>query len=449
MSCLVRHCRVAHAALLALPSALPLALVANAAAPTDVSFQSEAVSKGRATDPNGPLDLDTAADLALMGHPDLARYVFDRAAIEGRRLQAGLKPNPEIGVDLENFAGDGLYQGADSLEATLRLQLLVERTGKREARIGVADAQGDQLDIELTLARLDVLASTTRHFIDVAETQAQFELTRRGLEYAEQTLLAAQRRVQAGAASSLETNRARIAVERANLALEHHEHELSVRRRHLAAQWGATEASFSEVRSELLQLPVTPEYGEWLMRLRQSPHFARFDVERRLREADVTLARSQAVADPTFSAGVRRLQQTHDTALIASLLVPLPVRDRNQGNIAEALAVRDRLDRERRAAAVRSEAALYDLSQELKHARAQVESLRDTVIPQAREALGLTRRGYANGRYSQIDLLDAQRTLLELESEQLRNAADYHRTLAAIERMTALAPAARTGNPTP
>jgi cobalt-zinc-cadmium efflux system outer membrane protein len=98
---------------------------------------------------------------------------------------------------------------------------------------------------------------------------------------------------------------------------------------------------------------------------------------------------------------------------------------------------------------VRSEAALYDLSQELKHARAQVESLRDTVIPQAREALGLTRRGYANGRYSQIDLLDAQRTLLELESEQLRNAADYHRTLAAIERMTALAPAARTGNPTP
>lgn len=441
MLCLVRHRRAAHAALLALSLVLPLAFAATASATPDVSVQ--------AVDPTGPLDLKTAADLALLRHPDLARYVFDRAAIEGRRLQAGLRPNPEIGVDLENFAGDGLYNKADSMEATLRLQLLVERAGKREARIGIADAQGEQLDIELALAKLDVLASTTRRFIDVAETQAQFELSRRGLEYAEQTLVAAQRRVQAGAASSLETNRARIAVERANLVLEHHEHELSVQRRHLASQWGSGEASFTEVRSELLQLPTTPAYGEWLMRLRQSPDFARFDVERRLREADVTLARSKAVADPTFSAGVRRLQQTHDTALIASLLVPLPVRDRNQGNIAEALAVRDRLDGERRAAAVRSEAALYDLSQELRHARTQVESLRDTVIPQAREALTLTRRGYANGRYSQIDLLDAQRTLLELESELLTNAADYHRTLAAIERMTALAATARTGNTTP
>jgi len=389
--------------------------------------------------PGEPLDLQSAADLALLHHPDLARFSYDHTALEARRQQAALKPNPELGIELENFAGSGAYRNAEALEATLRLQWLVERSAKREARVGVVMAQGEQLHNEFVLARLDVLAATTRHFIDAVETQAQLALAQRGVEYAQETLRAAERRVQAGAASSLEANRARIALERAELEREHYAHSADVQRRHLAAQWGDRDAGFGELRADLLQLPETPRYSEWLTRLRQSPDFARFDVERRLRDANLAQARAQAKLDTSWSAGVRRLQDTRDTALVASLLFPLPIRDRNQGNIAEAVALRERLDSEKRAALIRSEAALYDLTQELHHARTQTEALRDRVIPQAREALMLTRRGYANGRYSQIDLLDAQRTLLELESELLTSAADYHRTLAAIERMTALA----------
>jgi cobalt-zinc-cadmium efflux system outer membrane protein len=399
--------------------------------------------------PGGALDLDTAAALALVGHPDLARFVFDRAAIDGRRLQASLRPNPEIGIELDNFAGNDGYRKLDSAEATLRLQLVLERSDKRTARMGVSDAQRDRLDGEFELARLDVLADTTRRFIDVAETQAHSELADRAVSYAQQALAAAQRRVQAGAASSLEINRARIALERAELEREHHEHQLAVQRRQLAAQWNEQDLRYPAVRADLLALPASDDYADLLLRLRRSPDFVHFDLDRRLREAELGLARSQALGDPTLSAGVRRLQQAQDNALLASLLIPLPVRNRNQGAIAEAIALRDRSEVERQAAMRRSEVALFGLVQELHHGNAQVEALRQVLIPQAHEAWTLTQRGYANGRYSQIDLLDAQRTLLELESELLINAADYHRTLAAIERMTALAADARTGNTTP
>ena len=93
----------------------------------------------------------------------------------------------------------------------------------------------------------------------------------------------------------------------------------------------------------------------------------------------------------------------------------------------------------RRAGQLRAETALYDLVQELGHARTQVESLQSDLIPQAEQALKLSLRGYVEGRYSQLEVIDARSTLLDLQRELLSNAADYHRYLAAIERMTALA----------
>lgn len=389
--------------------------------------------------PLGVLRLGDAAALALRNNPALLRFGPERAAASARLLQAGLRPNPELGIDIENAAGSGAYRRAEALEATLRLALVYERVARRDARLAVARTQLAQVDVDWMLVQLDVLAETTRLCIDVSESQEQLALAQRGAVYAEQTLAATQRRVSAGAASSLEINRARIALQRAQLEQEHYEHQLDAQRRQLAAQWGETDPQFERLDADLRALPVVADYTALVERLRRSPAFARYDVETRLREADLQLARAQAQGNPLLGAGVRRMQASGDYALVASLLIPLPVRNRNQGAIAEAEALRERVAADRQNGLLRSQTALYVLLQELRHARTLVEAVRDQLLPQAEEALTLTRHGYANGRYSQLDLLDAQKTRLELERELLSNAADYHRTLAAIERMTALA----------
>lgn len=310
--------------------------------------------------------------------------------------------------------------------------------------MALAARSADSVDASEALARLDAIVQTTSAFIDVVESQQQLVLAERAIEYAEQTLAGAERRIQAGAASSIERNRASIALERARLEREHYEHQLATQRRQLSANWGETEPLFDSASAELLQLPEVPDWPDLLARLRRSPDFARYDVERRVREAELALAQSKAAVDPTVYAGVRLLRDgmqspRTDAALVAYLLTPLPWNNRNQGAIAEARAQRDRVDADRHVAQIKAETALYEQVQELRHARTLVDSLQDTLLPQADEALKLIRNGYANGRLSQLDVIDAQRTRLELEAELLSNAADYHRRFAAIERMTALA----------
>jgi cobalt-zinc-cadmium efflux system outer membrane protein len=389
--------------------------------------------------PQGELTLSGALAAALRGNPELARYAYDRRAADARALQAGLTPNPELKIDLEDFAGSGERRGLKSMQSTLSLGLVLERSAKREARLSVAREGGTLVDADYALARLDVVATTAKRYIDVVESQAQLEVATRAVDYAAATLSAADKRITAGAASSMERNRARIAQERARLEQEHVEHLLASQRRMLAALWGETEPLFEHAAATLTDLPEVADYAALLDRLRRSPDYARHDLEQRLRLAELTLAKSRAQGDPVLSVGLRGYDDRGDVAAVASLLLPLPWNNRNQGGIAEAQALAERVDVERNAKAISAESTLYEMVQELRHARTQVESLNTVLMPQAEEALMLARRGYANGRFTQLDLIDAQRTRLELERELIAAASDYHRMLAAVERMTTLA----------
>src|SRR5512133_3421062 len=54
-------------------------------------------------EPEGPLDLSEAMALSLLRHPELRMFSADIRIAEARRLQAGLRPNPELEVEVENI----------------------------------------------------------------------------------------------------------------------------------------------------------------------------------------------------------------------------------------------------------------------------------------------------------------------------------------------------------
>lgn len=419
-----------------LSSALLLLLPVLVLAPPDLAAQSPSTPH-----PTGSLDLHAALAAALDGNPGLAQYPYALRSAQARELQASLRPNPELGIDIENIAGSGSYRGITATETTLRLGVLLERGNKRNARQLVAAIASEQVGAEAALARLDVLANTTRLFIDLVESQAQSTLALRGLDHARALQRAAENRIASGAASELERHRAIIEVERARLETEHFEHLIASQRRQLAAQWGETAPAFSAASADLLALPELPTFGSLSERLARSPAVARFAIEQRLREAQLAAARAQAKTDPTVFGGMRHLNTSGDVAAVAYLLMPLPWRNRNQGAIDAAEADRARISVDREAYRIHADVMLFDLLQELKHAHTLVDSLQQTLIPEAEAAWMLSQKGYAAGRLSQRELIDAQKTRLQLESELLTNAADYHRYFAAIDRMTALAPA--------
>jgi len=185
-----------------------------------------------------------------------------------------------------------------------------------------------------------------------------------------------------------------------------------------------------------MSLDQTQPYDALIARLERNPDFLRFASEARLRDAELQLARAQARPNLAFGGGVRRLNESSDTALVASFSISLPTYDRNQGAIREAEVRRAQTTVARDAAFIRARATIYGLYQELGASRSRVETLRAEALPQADRALQETEYGYQHGRFSYLELATAQRDQLELKAALIDAAADYHRILAEIERLT-------------
>ncbi len=387
-------------------------------------------------EPRGELTLTDAIAAAMQRNPSLRNADFEIRAADARITQAQLRPNPELGVTLENFGGSGNLRGTDTLESTLTLSQVIELGGKRSRRADAARYGRDSASIERESAQLDVLADVTRRFIDVAEQQEQLLLTRKATELAEKTLAAITARVDAARAPLAEKSRATIALGRACLEQQQAEQSLLTAHRRLAALWGSTEPRFGDAKNDMFDLPAVASFDNLTTRLQSSPDFLRFTSESRLRDAEWQLAMAQAKSDVTVGAGLRRFEETGDNGFVVNFSMPLPFANRNQGAIREASIRRDQVQVQQQAAFITTQANLFEFYQQLQLARTEVTSLRTQLIPQAELALKQTHDGYERGRFSYLELADAQRELLELQRTAIAAAATYHRVLAEIERLT-------------
>lgn len=388
-----------------------------------------------------PLTLQQAIAAALQGNPQLQAFAFQFRAGDARARQAGLSPAPEVSLDMENFAGSGETQGFDAAETTFALSQVIELGDKRDARIDAAQAGRSALDIERQAAQLDVLAEVTRRFIAVAQHQQRLQLARSAAEFAVKTVAASERRVNAAKAPHAELDRARIARDRYRLDEHSALTDLDAARKQLAATWGASQPVIdgrliSEVQANLFTLPPTGDYAELVTRLAANPDFLRFTSAARLRDAELRLAASQRRPDITLAAGVRRLEASNDQAFVASLSVPLFSGRRSISFINEAQANRELVDAQLRNAEVKAQAMLYELHQQLTRAVLEASTLKDDIKPRSAEALEETEYAYERGRYSYLELVDAQREYLAVQAALIEAAASAHTLRAEIERLT-------------
>jgi len=382
------------------------------------------------------LTLAQALDAALQRNPELAASAFELTAAMARREQAGLRPNTEASLELENFAGNGAQRGTDALETTLALSQVIELGGKRAARLAVAEADLESSAVGQRAHELDALAETTRRFIDAAAARERLTFARDARRLAQETLAAIGKRVDAARSPIAERSRARIALTRADLDLRQAERNSRAARYQLAASFGDTEPQFAEVRADLFGFAASEPFNAWFERLARNPDLLRFASAARQRDAELRLAQAQSRPDLSVSVGVRRFADTGDTALVAGLSMPIAWRDRNQGAIAEARARRSQTEAERVAALSRLRATLFALHGQADAARERAQTLRDDALPQARAALEQTRSGYDVGRFSFLELASAQAELLELQQAAIDAAADHHRLRAELERLT-------------
>ena len=284
-----------------------------------------AAESGSVAEPAGELTLSRAVAASLARNPDLIASEFDLRVADARIDQASRRLNPELSLDLENFAGNGAARGTDALETTLSLSQVVELGDKRRRRTDVALAGRDQADIERQAQELDVLAEVARRFIAVVTAQERVRLETTATELAQRTLEAIAKRVTAARSPEAERSRAQIALTRARVEQEQARSELISARFSLAALWGSREPVFDSAKADLFSLESVDSFEALATKLERNPDFLRFASESRLRDAELQLERAQARPNLTLGIGVRRIGESGDGALVAGFSMPLQI----------------------------------------------------------------------------------------------------------------------------
>jgi cobalt-zinc-cadmium efflux system outer membrane protein len=382
------------------------------------------------------LTLARAIELALERNPDLSASLYELTVARDRITQAGLRINPELHVELENFGGSGDVNGIDALETTLSMSQVIELGDKRNLRVAAAERGWDVVVLEQRARELDLLSEVTRRFITVVAAQERLRFAQEATALAQRTLVTITERVNAARSPEAEQSRARIALTRTLIEEQQAGSELRAARFSLVALWEEPEPLFSSVNADLFRFEDTRTFQSLFEAAQRTPEFLAFASEARLRDAELRLAQAQARPNIAVSLGIRRLEENDDLALVAGFSRSIAYRDRNQGAIFEASARRAQTVAEQRAALARVRAALFSVYQEMSAARARAETLRNEAVPQAQTALSQTQAGYDVGRFSFLELAIAQQELLELQEAAIDAAADYHSLRAELERLT-------------
>lgn len=340
--------------------------------------------------------------------PFLLESASSIRAAQGQALQATVRPNPTLGLDIENFGQSEPYQGLSNAQTTLSLSQAIEFGGKRVARTEAGNAGVIAAQARSRQAAVDFGYELAIAYATAEVAQARIALFDDASIAAQEDLRATRALVNAGREADLRAVQAQSEASAAQADLE-------------AARAGAQNAFAQLATLSGAQIPYTgvaPSLLPLATNLRvplvepplSSLAVVAAETERDAAMRRVAVERSLRIPDVTTSLGVRRISGDRSTVFVGGLSVPLPLFDQNRGNIATAAAQLE-------AAEARLAAARLGAANGYRAAAAQARATDGRVAATnqaeaaAEEAYRLARIGYDAGRSPLIELLFARRSL--------------------------------------
>jgi cobalt-zinc-cadmium efflux system outer membrane protein len=407
---------------------IPAMAQAAVASSNDTTASAISGRPARVVEPITPLTLNTALLLALESNADLSAARYELQAVEASVTQAGALPNPALELSMED-------RRRETRETTVLFNQPVELGGKRHARIQAAERGRDAASAAFNAKRAELRAAVITAFFDVVGAQERLRLAQESAQLAQRATDVVSRRVAAGKVSPVEETRARVAESGVRLELNQARNELAAARKRLAATWGNPTPRFERAEGRIDALPQLPRLHDISTRLAMAPAIARARSEVDQRHALAQLESSRRIPDITVSLGVKRSEELGRNQAIVGVAIPLPLFDRNRGNVLEALRRTDKAREELSATEVRVDIEVSQAYDRLRTALQEVEALQKDILPGAQSAYDAATTGFEFGKFGFLDVLDAQRTLLQAKSQYLRALSEAHRTAADIDRI--------------
>lgn len=377
-----------------------------------------------------PLTLAEALAQARNQAPQLQSAEAALRVADANVRQSGLRPNPTLSVDAENVMGSGRYSGFGGGEKTVSLSMPLELGGKRGARMQVAQAERTVAGIGTRTAEADLTLQITEAFVALAASERYVAIAKAGYELAERAHHAARERVRAGKASPIEEQRANVLRINAEVRLGK-----AIRATELAQK------TITRLTGIAMPLTIASRWFEQIDHSEAVPPtgqrlaIATAEAEVAAAEARVEAARRDRIPDVTLTAGMRRYGESSDKAAVLGLSVPLPLFNQGTAAVARSRAEYDRASATRRAVILEFEQSTARAEIEVADATAAARAANGPALAAAEEAARIARIGYAEGKFPQLELIEAERSLAETRQSSVDALAALHSARARLARL--------------
>jgi len=377
---------------------------------------------------SGSLSLPEALSAAFAQNPELAAAGREIGIAEGERRQAGLIPNPELSWEVEDTR-------SETRTTTVTLSQPLELGGKRGARIAVAGAGQTIAQLDLERQRNGLRADVVQAFHAALRAQTALELAQQSQALTERGLRVVQGRVTAGQSSPVEATRAQVQLAQAQAQVRRAASQRSVAYQALARLTGSPVARFDRLLATDLSPGAAPAAEALLARVEQTAEWrlAAAQVERG--EASLGSEKAQRIPDLTVSLGSQYSREDRERVNVVGLSMPLPLFDRNQGNVLVAARRADQARDLRNAVELRLRSETRSALSQWATAMQEVQAYDRTILPSAQQAVDTATRGFEMGKFAFLDVLDAQRTLIEARGLYLQALASATDARAQVERL--------------
>lgn len=368
-------------------------------------------------------------NLALNRHPALAQAGAEIDAARGRWVQAGLRPNPQIGYSGQEIGNQGTAGVHGAFVS--REFITADKLGLSQARaaqeIRAAEANWEAI-------RTRVLADVRMAYINALVAQERLRLAQEIQRISDDGARVANAMVRAQESAPVDEIQAQIEAYRASVIVTNAQAELDGAWRRLSVATGG-EGLAPEPLTGTLEGNI-PDY-EWqptLERiLNQNPLLAA--AEARINAARWNFQRqlAQPVPNVNVQAGVAYSNMSNDPFANLQFSVPIPVNDANQGAVQAARAEIVAAERDRERIALGLERSLADTFAQYQASIRQAEWYQRDILRNAARALELITGAYQQGERDYIAVLTAQRTLFDAKLQYLTALQGAHQASIRLE----------------
>ena len=384
--------------------------------------------------------IEQAVQEAIGKNLGLLAQRYELSIADARIITAGLRPNPVFSFDADYL--DMLGTGFDSVNAagpsemSLRTDFLLERGGKRQKRIEVAKNARSVAQLQLLDATRTLVLGVQSAFVDVLLAKDTLMLAQENLKVFTEIVAINEARVKAGDLAKVELLRTQVAALQFQNAVRQAELKLHVARNQLQVLMGrAVRSENFDVTGELRRdqsLVLAEDLKKQALELRPDLLVQKRDQARSLAEIQLQLAQGKV----DFTVGTqyhRQYVNAHGNSMGFFFSVPIPVFNRNQGEIERARREQQQIIARISALQLNIQNEVQNAHQQYSTARTLLASIERDMLQRARDVRQITEYSYRRGEASFIEFLDAQRAFNDTVQGYNEARAEFARSLYLLD----------------